>query len=567
MTTTKSILLSFLCIVLVYFNCKAQDESFIWAKSVGGSQLDETYSVQVDDAGNVYSVGNFHETVDFDPGDGVYELTSSGGYDSFILKLDVNGNFVWAKSLGGTGSEAAFAVALDAAGNVHVTGSYSATIDIDPGDGITNLTSQGYEDGFILKLDNDGNFLWGKTFGGTDQKDIGKSIAVDDNGNVFTTGSFWWIADFDPGPQQFIITPGDAFAMFILKLDANGDFVWAKSMDGSGDSNIDSGHGLALDAAGNVYTVGTFTGTADFNTGLGTLNLSSVTLDYADVYISKLDNDGNFLWAKTFGSEFWDYGYAIALDDTGNIYTAGGHGNVGDFDPGDGVFNLEGYGLFISKLDNDGNFIWAKSMGGSNYTIANSIALDDAANVFITGTYSGTPDFDPSEEVYNMTASDQDIHLCKLDTDGNFIWAKTLGGPNTDNGYDVTVDHANNVYAAGRFKATADFNPDAPVYNLSTAFNYPEAYVMKYGPVESSVLEVMSTASLLSVFPIPAHDQLTINMRSDKSASAYVITNNLGQEIFGGRYNGKSTTIDIGSLLVGIYFVRVGDEVVKFEKD
>jgi hypothetical protein len=216
-TPSKAVLLSFLCFILWNHSATAQDESFVWAKAFGGDQLDETHSVVVDDAGNVYAVGNFSSTVDFDPGNGVYELTSNGSYDVFILKLDVNGNFVWAKAAGGTNTDFAAAVTLDAAGNVHVTGSYYATIDIDPGDGITTITSEGHEDGFILKLDNDGNFIWGKSFGGTDQKDIGKSIAVDDDGNVYTTGSFWWIADFDPGPQDYIITPGNAYAMFILK--------------------------------------------------------------------------------------------------------------------------------------------------------------------------------------------------------------------------------------------------------------------------------------------------------------------------------------------------------------
>ena len=537
------------------------------AKAFGGDQLDETHSVVVDDAGNVYAVGNFSSTVDFDPGNGVYELTSNGSYDVFILKLDVNGNFVWAKAAGGTNTDFAAAVTLDAAGNVHVTGSYYATIDIDPGDGVSTITSEGYEDGFILKLDNDGNFIWGKSFGGTDQKDIGKSIAVDDDGNVYTTGSFWWIADFDPGPQDYIISPGNAYAMFILKLDVNGDFIWAKSMDGSGVSNIDSGHGIALDATGNVYTVGTFTGTADFDTGSGTLNLSSTTPTYSDVYISKLDTDGNFLWAKSFGSAFWDYGYAIALDDDGNIYTTGGRGGVGDFDPGVDVFNLEGAGLFISKLDNDGNFIWAKSMGGSTYAISTSLALDNLANVYITGTYSGTPDFDPGVDVFNMTSSDQDAHFCKLDTDGNFIWAKTIGGSSADNGYDVFVDNDNTIYVVGRFKTTVDFDPDAPVYNLSTAFNYPEAYVMKYGPMESAVQESTPTTTSLSVYPSPAHDQLTINKRNDQSISAFVVTNNLGQEVLSGKCTSKSMTIDISSLPGGFYFVRAGDEVVKFEKE
>lgn len=549
-----------------FFNSiSAQSEVFNWAKAIAGPQLDEANSIKLDAAGNAYVVGNFNETVDFDPGDGVFEMTSNGGYDIFILKLNPSGNFIWAKAVGGTNTDFAYAVDVDADGNVYTTGNYTATVDFDPGNAEYPLTSKGYDDMFILKMNTDGNFVWAKTIGGIDQKDIGKSIEVDNDGNVYTTGSFWYTSDFDPGPQQYLITPSTPYAMFILKLDADGNFVWAKAMNGGG-SNIDSGHSIALDAQGNVYTIGLYTGTADFDPGDGVFNLSSTTSNYSDTYISKLDNDGNFIWAKSFGGAFWDYGYAIALDDAGNIYTSGGYGGLTDFDPGSGVYELDGLGLFISKLDNDGNFIWAKTMGGGNYTISKSLALDSQANIFITGTFSGTADFDPGDEEFNLTANDQDIHFCKLDSDGNFIWAKSIGGELMDNGYAVAVDNSDNLYVVGRFQGTADFNPDSPVYSITNPFPYPDAFILKYGSSVVSTPSVVVDKSSFNVYPIPSESKLIIEKQDGIQVIDYSIVDNLGRIILRGTLRNRTTEIDIEHFSNGIYFLKTENEVLRFIK-
>ncbi|MBK7651576.1 MAG: hypothetical protein IPJ20_13745 [Flammeovirgaceae bacterium] len=147
---------------------------------------------------NVYYTGQFFGTVDFNPGPGTSNMTSAGGYDFYIGKLDASGNFLWAKSLGGLNPDVSYSIDVDALGNVFASGGFNGTVDFNPGPGTNNLTSNGSEDVFVLKLDPSGNFSWARSFGGNNF-DSANSIKVDNLGNIITLGTFEGTADFDPG--------------------------------------------------------------------------------------------------------------------------------------------------------------------------------------------------------------------------------------------------------------------------------------------------------------------------------------------------------------------------------
>src|SRR5207245_7660598 len=125
-------------------------------------------------------------------------------------------------------------------------------------------------------------------------------------------------------------------------------------------------HGIAADSAGNVYTTGFFSGTADFDPGPGTFNV--ISAGGQDIFVSKLDTDGNFIWAKALGGNAQDIGFGIAVDGVGNVMTTGFFFGTADFDPGPGTFNLTSSGLFdtfVSKLYSSGNFVWPSDLGGT----------------------------------------------------------------------------------------------------------------------------------------------------------------------------------------------------------
>jgi pimeloyl-ACP methyl ester carboxylesterase len=477
-----------------------QNSNFLWAKQMGGTSSDYGNSIAVDANGNVYTTGMFQGTADFDPNSGTNNLTSAGSNDIFVSKLDASGNFLWAKQMGGANTDQVYSIAVDANGNVYTTGLFIGTSDFNPGTGIFNLTSLGtIPDIFVSKLDASGNFLWAKKMGGTNTEQ-GYSIVVDANGNVYTTGIFKGTADFDPSSGTNNLTSVGDYDIFVSKLDASGNFLWAKKMGGI---SWDQGSSIAVDANRNVYTTGYFFGTVDFDPGSSTYNLTATG---RGTFVSKLDSSGNFLFAKQFSAGTGNAveGNSIILDANGNIYTTGDFTGTIDFDPSSGTYNLASPGnndIFVSKLDASGNFLWSKQMGGASFERGYSIAIDANGNVYTTGYFNATADFDPSSGIYNLTsAGNNDIFVSKLDVSGNFLWAKQMGGASSDNGNSIAVDANGNVYTTGIFQGTADFNPSSGTNNLTSAGN-TDIFVMKLkgNPVVYTLPKIYISKASLNV--------------------------------------------------------------------
>lgn len=455
----------------------SQSPAFEWAKQIEGRLYENVHSVAVDTAGNVYAIGRFTDTVDFDPGPGVFRLVTAGNDDAFILKLDSAGNFVWAYRFGGKSQEVGEDIAVDAAGNIYVTGCFRDTVDFDPGPGIHNVVSAGNnKDAFVLKLDASCNLLWAEQLGG--DFDHGFNIKVDAAGYVYTSGFFSGTGDFDPGPGTFYLTSHSvATDIFVSKLDANGNFVWAAGMGGKAS---DSGVGdLDVDAAGNVYTAGYFSDTADFDPGPGIFTLIAKATN--DAFFSKLDANGNFVWAISVGGTSAnisaggassDIGYGIAADALGNVYTTGYFAGTADFDPGPGVFNLSTTyteNIFITKLDSSGNLIWAKQLQGLYHSYGYAITLDTSANVYIAGGFDGPVDFDPGPGTFTLATNGTiDPFISKLDSAGNFVWAAQMAGGGHEFAMSIAVDRPGNVYSTGHFYNTVDFDPGSGIYNLTS---------------------------------------------------------------------------------------------------
>jgi hypothetical protein len=440
------------------------------AKRMGGTGWDSGNSIAVDSSGNIYTTGYFDGTADFDPGAGVSNLTAVGLEDIFIAKFDSSGSLVWAKSMGGADYDGGNNIALDSSGNIYTTGYFVGTVDFDPGAGTANLTSAGNYDIFISKLDNDGNFVWAKNIGGVNGEGVGDFV-LDSNGYIYAVGSFVGTVDFNPNVGVFNLTSAGNSDIFILKLDNLGGLVWAKRMGGV---DGDQGVGIALDSRGNVYTTGAFRATADFDPGAGTFNL--VSAGNNDIFISKLDGLGIFVWAKGMGADGNDAGAGIALDSNDNAYTTGAFAGTVDFDPGVGTSNLISvgdYDIFVSKLDSGGNFIWAESMGGTAYDNGDRIVRDSSDNIYVTGSFAGTADFDPSANTVNLTSAGLiDIFVIKLKSSGNLAWAKNMGGTQDDYSRDIALDSSSQVYTTGYFAGVADFDPGAGVFNLTSAGSY-----------------------------------------------------------------------------------------------
>ncbi len=446
----------------------------------GSTGLDEGTAITTDDSGNVYTTGSFSGTVDFNSSTRVTNLVSAGSRDIFVTKTDSSGNLVWARRMGATESDQANGIAVDDSGNVYTTGSFGGTVDFNPGGGIANLTSAGSADIFVSKLDSAGNFVWARRMGGK-IFDHASGIAVDGSGNVYTTGSFGDTADFDPGSGTASRTSGGGLDIFVSKLSSAGNYVWARGMGGALN---ELATGIAVDGSGNVYTTGNFVGKVDFDPSGGTTNLLSDGEE--DIFVSKLSSAGNFVWARQMGGISIDQSTGIAVDGSGNVYTTGSFQGTADFDPGFGTAILASAGsmdVFVCKLNNIGDIVWAKQMGGTSDDSPAGIAVDGVGSVYTTGYFEGTADLDPGSGTQNVkSVGGRDIFISKLNSDGNFVWARSMGGPLTfDDTQGIAVDGVGNVYTTGGLFGTADFDPGLGTTNLTSAGG-TDIFVSKLSP-------------------------------------------------------------------------------------
>ncbi|MBY0433214.1 MAG: gliding motility-associated C-terminal domain-containing protein [Cyclobacteriaceae bacterium] len=330
--------------------------NFLWAYAVGGISFDNGNSIALNTANDVVVTGNFRQTVDFDPGPGVTSFTNVGLDDSFIVKLNgATGGLLWAKQVECGTTD----VTIDASNNILTTGAFIGTVDFDPGAGVFQLTGIANE-AFVLKMDDNGNFVWAVSMGGNSD-DVAQAIRTDVAGNVYTAGKFvrgdGSPHDFDPGPGVFQLTPVPDINpsnsdIYVSKLTASGGFIWAKHLGGIG---AEEPFALALDATGNVYTTGYFQGTVDFDPGSSSY---SFTADgFANIYTSKLNASGDFVWVERPGGSYTGFGRGIAIDNANQVIVSGNFSNTADFSAGSCDFNLTSNGqsdIFVQKLSQTG---------------------------------------------------------------------------------------------------------------------------------------------------------------------------------------------------------------------
>lgn len=382
--------------------------NLVWVKHFAGNNTTGITSVTLDNIGNIYTTGHYQGTVDFDPGPGIYNLTSmSTPSDMFIVKLNPAGNFLWAISQGGTNVDYANQVVCDNLGHIYITGSFTATTDFNPGPGVASLSPGGSNHNvFIQKLTDDGNYVWAKCFPGT-LTGVGSDLAYTANHKICISGYFEGTVDFDPSPSSFTLTALTAFTGFIVMLDSAGSFQWADALIGSNMSSVTS---MCVNSSGTALICsGAFQGTVDFDPGLGTNNITASGNTAA--YVIKLNLSGSVQYVKTFGGTAGNHNVSaqsIGVSPAGHIFIGGWFRNSCDFDPGLGVYTINtpvfnNEHIFISRLDSLGNFVWAGQFGG-----AYPDGFDDLTvvpgGVFFTGYFTDIADFDPSPGVYNISA-------------------------------------------------------------------------------------------------------------------------------------------------------------------
>lgn len=539
--------------IFLTINISSMAQNLDWAISMGGGGQDVGRSMAIDTAGNIYVTGYFGETVDFDPGAGVDSFTSWGFNDAFIQKLNPEGELLWVKSMSGPDWDRGVSITLDESGNVYTTGYFGDTVDFDPNADSSYLSAVGDWDIFVQKLDGNGNFLWAKSMGGLG-RETSQSIAVDAQGNVYTTGQFEETVDFDPNEDTLSYTATEQ-DIFIQKLDSDGNLIWAKTMGGPDD---DLAFSIAVDEQRNVYTTGWFEETVDFDPNAGVSNLTAV--GNRDIYIQKLDADGNLLWAKSIGgSSANEFGRSIAVDASGNVYTAGLFEGTVDFDPNAGVTNLVSEGssdIFFLKLDASGNLIWAKRIGGSGIDVANFLSLDASGNVYLTGQFQGMVDFDPNAGTSNLTATgSRDIYVLKLDSTGNLLWANSMNGTNEAAGRCVLVGKNGSIYLTGVFEGTVNFDLGVGTLELSSEGNN-DIFVLKFNGGDNVAIDNFQKENI-RLYPNPSNGLVQIEFPSGIFRAEINVFDQLGKVVSQHALTHSQQELDLSHLSTGMYSINL----------
>lgn len=463
-----------------------------WAKNILGN-VHGTIML-VDSSGCTYIAGCFNGLTDLDPGPAYLPFTSNGGLDIFISKLDESGNLIWVKSMGGASNDEPYGICQDSLGNIYTTGHFEGLVDFDPGPGNSFLSGAGNEDVFIHKLDSSGNFQWARRVGGPGP-DWGRTICIDSLNYIYVGGTAAPSADFDPGTGSLILPSAGGYDAFVLKLNDSGNLVWAKNFGGLGSEwvlSVKAGH------SGFLYLTGFFGQTADFDPGSGSAPMSSN--GGHDVFFLKLDTAGNFNWVKAFGGTGTDEGVAITLTDAGHVCLTGSYTGLSvDLDPGAGTQSFTAYDLttdiFIQKFDTAGDLVWVRVFGGDHLDEPASIKHDSAGNIYTTGLFRNSVDFNPGTSAFILTTLFDEcpgMFLQKLSPSGIFEWAISTDCSSV--GMDVHVDNSGGIYVAGAFGGDVDFDPWDEVFELSGSGVLSNTFVMKLGPCISPDTPVISSS-------------------------------------------------------------------------
>jgi hypothetical protein len=399
------------------------------AWGAGGASVDIGYSIALDVSGNIYVTGIFGGIATF----GNTTITSSGTIDIFIVKYSDKGEFQWVQKAGGNYDDYGSAVKLDALGNVYVTGFFNNTATF----GNTSITSSGFRDIFLAKYDGSGTLLWVQK-AGSSADDQATSIALDNLGNIYITGSFNGTATFGLSS----ITSSGATDIFIAKYNSAGSLLLIQK---AGGTSNESGASIAVDNSGYIYLTGNFAGTAIF--GSFTVYSNSGT---NDIFITKYNNLGSCVWVeRAGGSGNSDFGSGLALDNYGNIYVTGEFENIGTF--GSNNITSSGYGdIFITKYDGYGSCQWVRKAGtDTQYESGRAIAVDSQSNVYMTGSFDGNALFG------NVSAIGvYDIFIAKYNSAGIFQWLQKAGGTNLEVCSSIAISTSGNIYATGFYNST-----------------------------------------------------------------------------------------------------------------
>ncbi|MBO6515076.1 MAG: T9SS type A sorting domain-containing protein [Bacteroidia bacterium] len=440
-----------------------------------------------DSTGNMFDAGTFAGKYDFDPGTDTTYIESVPKYESdmYIRKFDETGKLLWARRLGSIDNDFVNDLVIDRFGNLYITGQFNNTVDFDLDTGTYNLTATGNKndyDMFVAKYDNNGALKWAFNMG-SGRQNVAKHLALDRYCNVYLNGEFTNTLDFDLGTGATRKTADYPHAdIFTAKYDSSGKFQWVVNYYAW---SIEEADDIAVDTNLNVYTIGHFASQMDVDPGPLANNLVSQK-GSLDIFVQKLDSNGNFQWGKRFGGDTIERGHSIYVNPDQSIRCVAQFGGTIDINPGSDTLMLPSTApidLFHVTLSDSGTLIASAALDFlyGNFQYAQTNAIDDDGYAYQISSAWGTQDFDPGQGELPLSSNgERDIFVQKLSPEGHLVWAFMIGSTNHEHGYNMWVDHKKNVYIHGSFYDSMDFDPGPKVFKRGRINSrYSDHFFMK----------------------------------------------------------------------------------------
>jgi hypothetical protein len=353
---------------------------------------------------------------------------------------------LWSQSFGDSTAQLARGLGADGSGNIVVTGAFEGSVDF----GGAPLVSGGSLDIFAAKYDQGGSHLWSRSFGDSaDQRAL--SVCTDGSGSVIVTGYFEGTVDFGGGP----LTSAGLSDIFVAKFASDGSHLWSQRF---GDAAEQEAIGIAVDTAGSVFFTGFFIDETDFGGGPLT---SAGSLD---VFLVKLDTNGNHLWSQGFGDRGLQRGQSLAVDGLGNVVITGDFGDEVDFGGGP-LVSAGSFDIFVAKFASDGSHIWSQSFGDGSSQNPTSICAGGSNEIGVTGSFQGSVDFGGGPMT---SAGSADIFVTVFDASGNHAWSRHFGDTTAQVGTGVMLRPTGNAVVTGFYWGTVDFG-GGPLMNVDSS--------------------------------------------------------------------------------------------------
>jgi hypothetical protein len=395
-----------------------------------GSEYANIYKTVVDEQDNILISGTFNKTVDFDPGDGAVYLPAVTDGDVFFCKYNEDLNLIWANSLPieyqpqyGYFSDL-WDIAVDPYENSYLAGNFFQTMDFDPGPGEDIHDGPGM---YIISYDPGGQKNWVQSISSPNIELTGLSFAdLNGNDSIITAGSFVNTVEVDPGPGSFQLSSNGHSDAFISIYKDNGDFDKAISWGGTENEEVAD---IAVDSIGNIFCVGRFKGTVDFNPGPEVDE--KISVGNYDFFMCKYDSLLNYQFCLTWGSvdvEDLD-GLDLDIDPSGYVLVCGNFQETIDLDPGPGtqiyIPNFEenmGHDFYLSKFDESGVLQHVTVWSGLFIKECRSLEVDSDGFGFVSGDFSDWLDFNPDTgyDIHYSYDSYPDSFLLKVSPDGTW---------------------------------------------------------------------------------------------------------------------------------------------------